>query len=91
MRWTESLGRIELQMTLAQARSCSHPGPCDADVALLRQAPAIQRQLNRLKPTLVADCLREYGAWDGDELADHDLNLNRLLWIAANDISEEHV
>ena len=90
MWWTESLGRIELQITLAQARSCSHPGPCDADVKALRQAPAIRRQLDKLSPQLVRDCLREYGAWDDEELADHDKNLDRLLWIAANDISEEH-
>lgn len=91
MWWTESLGRIELQITLEQARACSHPGPCDADVAALRQEPAIRRQLDELKPELVAECLREYGAWDDDELADHQANLNRLLWVATNDIAEEHV
>lgn len=90
MLWTESLGRIELQITLAQARACSHPGPCDADVAELRQVPAIRRQLDQLKPELVAECLREYGAWDDEELADHQANLNRLLWVATNDIAEEH-
>lgn len=90
MWWTESLGRIELQITLEQARACSHPGPCDADVAALRQVPAIRRQLDKLKPELVAECLREYGAWDDDELADHQANLNRLLWVATNDIAEEH-
>lgn len=90
MWWTESLGRIELQITLAQARACSHPGPCDADVAELRQVPAIRRQLDKLKPELVAECLREYGAWDDGELADHQANLNRLLWIATCDITEEY-
>lgn len=89
MWWTESLGRIELQITRAQAQACSHPGPCDADVADLRQEPKIRRQLEKLKPELVAECLREYGAWDDEELADHEQNLSRLLWIACNDIAEE--
>lgn len=91
MWWTESLGRIELQITLKQAQACSHPGSCDNDVAALRQDPKIRRQLNKLKPGLVAECLSEYGAWEDDELADHEQNLNRLLWIACCDIAEEAV
>ena len=90
MWWSESLGRIELQITLKQAQSCSHQGQCDDDVAALRKVPAIKRQLDKLDPKLVADCLREYGAWDDKELADHDQNLTRLLWCACCDIAEEH-
>ena len=91
MWWTESLGRIELQITLKQAQACAHPGDCEADVRALRQVPAIRRQLDKLEPKTVADSLREYGAWDDQELADHDWNLTRLLWVACNDIAEEHV
>ena len=89
MLWTESLGRIELQITKAQAARGAHPGQCDEDIAALRQLPAIRRQLAKLKPETVAACLREYGAWDAEELADHDANLDRLLWCACCDISEE--
>ena len=87
--WSESLGRIELQIAREDAESASHPGPCDADVARLRDVPYIREQLDRLPPALVAECLREYGAWDAEELADHDANLDRLLWIACGDILEE--
>lgn len=90
MWWTESLGRIELQITRQQAEACSHPGQCDADVADLRKVPAIRRQLDKLAPDLVAKCLREYGAWDENELADHDANLNRILWCACCDIAEKN-
>ena len=86
MWWTESLGRIELQITKAQAAQGAHSGQCDDDIAALRQVPAIRRQLAKLKPETVAACLREYGAWDVDELANHDDNLNRLLWLACGDI-----
>lgn len=82
-------GRIELKMTLAQAQSASHPGPCDADVAALVRARNISWQLTRIDPATLRDELRGYGAWDETELADHDQNLQRLIWIAAGDIAEE--
>jgi hypothetical protein len=69
--------------------SCAHPGQCDDDVAALRLVPAIKRQLDKLKPELVVECLKEYGAWDAEELANHDANLDRLLWVACCDIAEE--
>jgi hypothetical protein len=89
MYWIESLGRIELNITKAQAESCSHPGPCDNDVTHLRTVPAIRRQLDKLSPALVAECLSEYGAWDDDELSDHEQNLDRLLWVACCELAEQ--
>lgn len=87
--WSESLGRIELQISREDAESASHPGPCDADVARLRDVPYIREQLDKLSPALVIECLRDYGAWDAEELANHENNLDRLLWIACGDISED--
>jgi hypothetical protein len=76
-------------MTLEQARAASHQGQCDLDVLELSRHPVIARQLAAIKPeTLVAE-LREYGAWDDDELSDHAQNLQRLLWLMAGDIVEE--
>ena len=46
MWWTESLGRIELNITKAQARKGYHQGACDADIAQLVKEPAI-RQIGR--------------------------------------------
>jgi hypothetical protein len=86
MIWTD--GRVYLTLTRSQARTCAHPGPADADVAALRTNPLIRRQLDKLNPEIVRDSLREYGAWDAEELADHDQNLSRLLWIACGDIAE---
>ena len=87
--WGESLGRIELQIAREDAESALHPGPCDADVSRLRDVPYIGEQLDKLSPALVAEYLRECGAWDAEELANHENNLDRLLWIACCDISEE--
>jgi hypothetical protein len=82
-------GRIELQMTLAQAQGASHQGQCDADVEDLSKEPAIARQLAKINPETLRTELKEYGAWDADELSDHNQNLQRILWLAAGDIVEE--
>ena len=86
MWWTGNY--TELQLTKTHAVIGSHPGPCDADVAYLRTLPAIRRTLNRLDPESVRKELKDYGAWDETELANHDENLTRLLWIACGDIQE---
>ena len=89
MWFSTSSGRIELKMTLDQARSASHQGQCDPDVRDLSKVPAIARQLAKIDPRTLRGELREYGAWDAEELADHDQNLQRLLWLAAGEIVEE--
>lgn len=91
MYWTCGSGRIELKLTRAQAAACSHPGPCDADVLALSQCPAVARQLRKLKPEDLAAELGEFGAWNATELQDHAQNLQRVLWIAAGDITEGNV
>jgi hypothetical protein len=91
MYWTESLGRIELQITKKQAESCSHPGQCDVDVEALKLNPSIARQLKKLDPVIVSAALKEYGAWNDLELSDHNENLTRLLWVACCDISEGNI
>lgn len=87
--YTSGSGRIEIGMTLDQARTASHPGLCDGDVRDLSRDPAIRKQLDAIDPVLLAAELREYGAWDTRDLADHEANLQRILWIAAGDINEE--
>ena len=88
MWFTSSHGTIEIDMTLAQAQSASHQGQCDADVLALSQHRKIRPQLERIDPEVLRQELREYGAWDEQELADHQQNLQRILWIAAGDIVE---
>lgn len=82
--------RFEIEMTLAQARRGSHPGDCDGDVAELSKIPAIRRQLDKLDPALIAAELKEYGCWYDEELADERQNRQRIIWIAAGNIVEEH-
>lgn len=83
-----SFNRFELAMTKHQAASASHSGQCDHDVARLATVPAIKRQLWKLNPADVRAELREYSAWSVEELANHEQNLHRILWIAASNIVE---
>jgi hypothetical protein len=88
--YTSSSGLIEFQMTRQQAESVSHSGQCDADVAKLMTDPFIARQLAEIKPEDLREELGEYGSWDAEELADHDTNLSRILWLAGGDIRDNN-
>jgi hypothetical protein len=81
---------FELQLTKAQAMQGSHQGQCDLDIKELRNVPKIARQLNKIDPEKLKRELKEYGAWDENELSNHDDNLTRILWIACGNIMEEN-
>lgn len=89
--YTSGSGLIEIEMTLEQARSATHPGPCDSDVSVLSQDPDIKKQLDEIDPSQLYAELAEYGTWDEVELQDHAQNLQRILWLAAQQITEEYV
>ena len=84
-----SFNRFEIQMTKAQADSASHAGQCDSDVAYLVADRRIQRQLAKIGTDAIREELKEYGAWDADELADDTQNQHRIVWCAACNIHEE--
>lgn len=44
---------------------------------------------NKPTPDTIRAELKEYGAWDGKELADDELNWQRLVWIAAWNIFDD--
>lgn len=88
MMWFSGNYGIELNITLNEAHIGAHPGQCDDDIAYLRTVPRIRRQLAKIIPENLRRELKEYGAWDDDELADHDANLSRILWIACGYIVE---
>ncbi len=92
LKWfSTGSGRIELQISLSDAEGASHQGQCDDDVKALSEVPYIAEQLAKIDRTLLINELREYGAWDDEELSDHDQNIQRLLWIACGDIVEQEV
>ena len=87
--FSTSSGRIELQLSLSDAESASQPGKdASEDIEALRRLPYIAKQLDAIDADLLRSELREYGAWDDAESADHEKNLDRILWIACGDISD---
>lgn len=88
MYWTTGSGRIELNITKKIASNCSHSGSCDNDVLQSLQIAEIKRQLNKIPADLLASELKEYGAWDSEELLNHEDNKMRILWIACGDIAD---
>lgn len=81
--------RFVIELTRDEAQTGSHVGQCDDDIAWLRQQKNIDEQLCALSEEDVRSELEEYGAWDDEELADHDANLSRVLWLACGDIREQ--
>lgn len=85
-----SFDRFTISISLKQAQSASHPGRCDEDVKVLLKHPSIQKQLAKIPPEKLAAELKEYGAWEPEELADHEMNKNRIVWLAAGQINEDY-
>ncbi len=79
----------DIEMTYEEALSMSHSGRCDEDVARCRKIPHIKAQLDKIDAYELRRELFSYGAWDDEELQDHEVNLDRILWIAACDIVQE--
>ena len=86
--WTCGSGYVEIAISRPDACIGSHQGQCDEDIRELSRVPYIAKQLAAIDPAKLVLTLREYGAWDLQELADHEQNLQRLLWSLAGDIVE---
>lgn len=91
--YTSSDGTIEFQMTLAQAESVSQPGKdAEEDVRALMRDPDMKEVVDYLSDNMdnVKEELKEYGAWDDEELEDEDMNIVRMIWLAGTQITEDH-
>lgn len=87
--WESSSGRIALNLSMNEASRGYHSGACDLDIAELRTMAHIDNQLKAIDPVLLISELKEYGAWDSEELANHEDNLDRLLWLACGDLVDQ--
>jgi hypothetical protein len=78
--------RFSLDLPDEAVADCSHSGACDEDVKFWQSR--IPRPAE-ITPEKLAAELKEYGAWDDEELADDAVNWNRIVWLAAGNIKEE--
>ena len=81
---------VYLTVKAEDIETCSHSGSCDEDVAETLKLPHIKEEFARINPLDIVKELKEYGAWELDELLDEEQNRARLLWCACNDLSEEN-
>ncbi len=91
MRRYEWVADPNLHLTLARVHVEYVPetGAADAFIADLRRDPIIKGQLDSFAVADVVEYLKGYGAWGPEELAaDHEANLDRLLWLAIGDCQE---
>lgn len=87
--WSDGSGRLVLQLPVEVARTASHSGDCECDVRDVLARPEAQQQVRAWSVEDVRENLSEYGAWDDVELADHEMNLVRTLWLACGHIVED--
>lgn len=78
--------RFTIELPAQAVSDCSHHGECDDDVA--HWAGRVKRPEDVTAERLRAE-LKEYGAWDAEELADDEANWKRIIWIAAGNIKDE--
>lgn len=86
-RFTAYFNRFELELPADCVTDCSHQGQCDSDVSYW--ANKLTRP-DAITPEKLAAELKEYGAWDAEELASDSDNWHRIIWIAAGNIKEEN-
>lgn len=79
---------VELNILKRDAEVGYHQGSCDEDIHELLKEPYIARQFARMDKERLVKELKEYGAWDETELASHEDNCARLLWLFCGDIVE---
>jgi hypothetical protein len=84
MSKTATFNRFEIDLPDEAVADCSHQGDCDGDVAYWEPHITIEATPDQIRAEL-----REYGAWDADELADDEANRRRIIWCAACNIKEE--
>lgn len=80
---------IGIQLTKDQAESAS-VGGVDNESAIdeLLTNPEISSQFDDISDDILKSELKEYGAWDDEELSDREMNIKRVIWLAAGEISD---
>ena len=81
----------ELEISLRVANDCSVSGDCEPMVLDAMKLPEIKAQLDEIDPKKLIQELAEYGAWEENELSNHQDNLIKIVWIACGQISDENV
>jgi hypothetical protein len=86
--WHSGTG-LALTLSRVHVEYMPRTGAADAFIAELRADPIIAGQLQSMAVADVVAYLQAFGAWSPEELAaDHEANLDRVLWLAIGDCQE---
>ena len=77
-----------LNITKAVANECSRSGNNEYSVNYYMNLPKYKKQLLKLDKEQVRQELNDLGAWEDDELKNHEDNLQRLFWVSCGNISD---
>jgi len=77
-----------LNITKAVANECSKSGNNEYSVNYYMNLPKYRKQLDKLNKESVRAELNDLGAWEDDELENHEDNLQRLFWLSCGNISD---
>lgn len=80
------IGSIELPVDIIEM--CPLSGSCDCAIAAMRKLPEVISELSQIDAAALIKELAQYGAWEPEELQNHENNLDRILWLACSDIQE---
>ena len=80
---------VELGFIPEDADDIMQPGPADETVEAIARKPYMSEQLDALSVDAIRSELKQYGAWDEDELADDSENRRRLVWVLGCNAAEE--
>lgn len=80
--WTLEAAEIDPAL-LSDLLYCAGSGDAEPAVRMLMDTWTVEGN-----PADCRDMLRPYGAWEDDELDDHDENLRRLVWLTGCALAE---
>jgi hypothetical protein len=80
-----------IRLFKADIQAMTQPGQdAEADVRHCLSIPRIAKQVDTIPAETMIRELRETGAWGAEELADHDMNRVRFLWLIAGSMRDDN-
>jgi hypothetical protein len=79
--------RFELKLFPQAVEDCYHQGDCLSDVQFWLDKI---REINQIDDVKIKEELKEYGAWDDEELNDINKNWEKIIWLGAGNIQEDN-
>lgn len=81
---------LELELPIENILDIAQSGDNSEAVEEVLKLKMVQEQIKLLDKEKIVKCLEDYGAWDDEELSNHDENIKRLIWIGSWNYFDEN-